>query len=45
MTRKFNKLLKEQVLNLYFHAGNKTRILQKVFLPRRKEEGKEGVVI
>jgi len=30
---------------LYFEAGNKTKILQKIFLRRRKEEGKEGVVI
>jgi hypothetical protein len=30
---------------MYFQAGNKTKILQKMLLRRRKEEGKEGVVI
>jgi hypothetical protein len=30
---------------MYFQAGNKTKILQKMFLQGRKEEGKEGVVI
>jgi len=30
---------------MFFNAGNKTKTPQKMFLQRRKEEGKEGVVI
>jgi hypothetical protein len=30
---------------MYIQAGNKTKMLQKVLLQGRKEEGKEGVVI
>jgi hypothetical protein len=30
---------------MYFQAGNKTKMLQKMLLRGRKEEGKEGVVI
>jgi hypothetical protein len=30
---------------MYFQAGNKTKMLQKMLLRGRNEEGKEGVVI
>jgi hypothetical protein len=30
---------------MFIQAGNKTKTLQRIVLQRRKEEGKEGVVI
>jgi len=42
MIKKFNTFSNEQVGKMYFKAGNKTKILQKMILQgRKKKERKE----